>query len=86
LHYFLNLVEKTIQAHHLPLELLHLPPAEQDLVNRLKSQFSFSQLHALGEQLNAAIYHIERNAYGKLVFHALTLHLQDMLARTPTKT
>jgi len=38
------------------------------------------------EQLNAAIYHIERNAYGKLVFHALTLHLQDMLARTPTKT
>lgn len=86
LHYFLNLVEKTIQAHYLPLELLHLPPAEQDLVNRLKSQFSFSQLHALGEQLNAAIYHIERNAYGKLVFHALTLHLQDMLARTPTKT
>ncbi|MBX5439034.1 MAG: hypothetical protein IRZ29_05790 [Thermoflavifilum sp.] len=84
LQYFLNLIEKTLQAHYLPPANLHLPPAEQDFVNRLKQQLSFSQLVSLSEKLNAAIYHIERNAYAKLVFHALTLQLQDLLIRTPT--
>ncbi|PJJ74728.1 DNA polymerase-3 subunit delta' [Thermoflavifilum aggregans] len=81
LQYFLNLVEKTIQAHYLLPEQLHLPEAEQDFVNRLKSQFSFSQLCTLSERLNAAIYQIERNAYAKLVFHALTLYMQELLVR-----
>ncbi|MCL6523516.1 MAG: hypothetical protein K6T34_02540 [Thermoflavifilum sp.] len=79
LQYFLNLVEKALQAHYVPAEQMHLPDSEREFVDRLSKLLSFNQLTTLSDQLNQAIYYIERNANARLVFHALTLHLRDML-------
>lgn len=75
LRYFIYLVELALRARFLGPERLNLPPAELDFADRLNRIAGTGQLAALTPMLEDAIYHIERNANGRILFHALSIRL-----------
>ncbi|HEY6082402.1 MAG TPA: hypothetical protein VIU45_03025, partial [Chitinophagaceae bacterium] len=60
--------------------LLPLPAEELDFARRLNKLADFTRIQELIPILNSACYHIERNANGKILFHALSIRLQYIFA------
>ena len=79
LRYFLQLVEQSIRLRLIGEEQVHLPPTEKDFALRLNKFSGLGQQKAIAEELEKAIYYIERNANAKLLFHALTLKLRGIV-------
>ena len=52
-----------------------LAATEQDFIGRLNKMLSLEQKEVIAEELNKATYYVERNANGKLLFHALTIKI-----------
>ena len=50
-----------------------------DFAQRLNKIASVSQQQVIIEELDKAIYYIERNANGKMLFHALTIKLYHII-------
>ena len=55
------------------------PDSEQDFVERLNKIAGIEQQQAIIEELDRASYYIERNAHGKMLFHALTIKLYHII-------
>ncbi len=82
LRYFNHLLE---QAIHLRIAALaqpdspaahyHFSGSEKDFAERLNKIAGIEQQQAVIEELDKASYYIERNANGKMLFHALTIKL-----------
>jgi DNA polymerase-3 subunit delta' len=53
--------------------------AEQDFAERLNKIASIEQQQAILAELDKASYYIERNANGKMLFHALTIKLYHII-------
>jgi DNA polymerase III subunit delta' len=53
---------------------------EKDFAIRLNKIADISQQQAIIEELDKAIYYIERNAHAKMLFHALTIKLYHIIA------
>lgn len=81
LKYFINILEHALRAQFIPPEELRLPPEEQDFALRLQKLADPLQISDMIGELEAACYHIERNANGKILFHALSIRLQYIFAR-----
>ena len=79
LRYFLQLVEQSIRLRLVGEEQVHLPPTEKDFALRLNKFSGLGQQKAIAEELEKAIYYIERNANAKMLFHALTLKLRGIV-------
>jgi DNA polymerase-3 subunit delta' len=55
------------------------PGSEQDFAERLNKIAGIEQQEAIIEELDRASYYIERNANGKMLFHALTIKLYHII-------
>ncbi len=55
------------------------PDSERDFAERLNKIAGIEQQQAIIEELDRATYYIERNAHGKILFHALTIKLYHII-------
>jgi DNA polymerase III subunit delta' len=55
------------------------PGSEQDFAQRLNKIAGIEQQQAIIEELDKASYYIERNANGKMLFHALTIKVYHII-------
>ncbi len=83
LRYFNHLLEQSIRLRSLGPQSAHaqlMPEKERDFAARLNKLADTSQQQAIIEELDKASYYIERNAHGKMLFHALTIKLLHIIA------
>jgi len=76
--YFNHLLEQSIRLKVMG-DPLALPHKEKDFAQRLNKIASVSQQQVIIEELDKAIYYIERNANAKMLFHALTIKLYHII-------
>ncbi len=76
LRYFIQLIEQSIRLRLIGEDRLHLPAAEKDFAQRLNKFSGLGQQKAMADELERAVYYIERNANAKMLFQALTLKLR----------
>jgi DNA polymerase-3 subunit delta' len=79
LKYFTHLLEMAIRVQFIP------PAAESmnnelDFALRLNKLCGIGQQEAIIEELDKASYYIERNANGKILFHALSIKLHHIIS------
>lgn len=75
LRYFNHLIGQSIRIKVLGTDAIAMPDNEKDFAQRLGKIASVSQQHIMSEEIDKAIYYIERNAHAKMLFHALTIKL-----------
>ena len=75
LRYFNHLIGQSIRIKVLGADAIVMPDNEKDFAQRLGKIASVSQQHVMSEEIDKAIYYIERNAHAKMLFHALTIKL-----------
>ncbi|HEY6974709.1 MAG TPA: hypothetical protein VH396_00380 [Chitinophagaceae bacterium] len=76
--YFNHLLEQSIRLKVIG-DQLALPAKEKDFAQRLNKIASVSQQQVIIEELDKAVYYIERNANAKMLFHALTIKLYHII-------
>ncbi len=85
LRYFNHLLEQAIRLKATGIasgaisEGPHVGDAERDFAERLNKIAGIEQQQAIIEELDRASYYIERNANGKMLFHALTIKLYHII-------
>ena len=83
LRYFNHLLEQSVRLRSMGPESSHaqnMPEKERDFALRLNKLSDINQQQAIIEELDKAAYYIERNAHGKMLFHALTIKLYHIIA------
>ncbi len=78
LRYFNHLLEQAIH-YRIMGEKLNIGEKERDFAERLNKIAGIEQHQAIIEELDRASYYIERNAHGKMLFHALTIKLYHII-------
>jgi DNA polymerase-3 subunit delta' len=78
LRYFNHLLEQAIH-YRIGGEKLRISEKEKDFAERLNKIASIEQQQAIIGELDRASYYIERNAHGKMLFHALTIKLYHII-------
>ncbi len=79
LRYFNHLIGQSIRIKVLGADYAAMPENERDFAQRIGKIASVSQQHAISEELDKAVYYIERNANAKMLFHALTIRLYHII-------
>lgn len=79
LRYYNHLLEECIRLRILGNENLTLSAGEADFAKRLNKVASVTQQQAILTELDKASYYIERNANGKILFHALTIKILHII-------
>jgi DNA polymerase III subunit delta' len=79
LRYFNHLLEQAVRLQAMGEENIQLAADEKDFAIRLNKITDISQQQAIIEELDKASYYIERNANGKILFHALTIKLYHII-------
>ncbi|MEO6315797.1 MAG: hypothetical protein ABIU63_02030 [Chitinophagaceae bacterium] len=83
LRYFNHLLEQSVRLRSMgadSLQARNMPEKERDFALRLNKLADINQQQAIIEELDKAAYYIERNAHGKMLFHALTIKLLHIIA------
>ena len=83
LRYFMMLIEHTIRMQYLNPDQLQFPDEEQKFAKSLHKMADYFQMEQIIPELEDACYHIERNANGKILFHALSIKLQRVFTKQP---
>ncbi len=80
LKYFIHLLQQALKVRYLPAENLEaISPDQRDFAHRLNNMCSMEAQEAIVKELEKAMYYIERNAHGKMLFHALTIRLYHII-------
>ncbi len=80
LQYFNHLIEISIKLKFLhPDEVRVSVESEKDFAGTLARMCEVEVLEEMVNEISKAIYHIERNANSKLLFHALTIRLYHLI-------
>jgi DNA polymerase-3 subunit delta' len=79
LRYYNHLLGQCVRMRILGPQSLALSEAEKDFAVRLNKVASVTQQQAILEELDKAAYYIERNANGKILFHALTIKMLHII-------
>ena len=79
LRYFNHLLEQSIRIRIMGADYVTMPENEKDFAQRLNKIAGVNQQQAIIEELDKAAYYIERNANGKMLFHALTIKLLHII-------
>ena len=58
---------------------MYIPEDEKDFALRLNNMCGMEAQEAIIDELNNAIFYIERNAHAKMLFHALTIRLYHII-------
>lgn len=74
-----HIIEQSIKAAILPKEHMAITDEEYDFTQRLLKVGGVAQLQALIKEIDNAIFYIERNANGKLLFQALGIKFFHIL-------
>jgi DNA polymerase-3 subunit delta' len=69
------MLEQCVRLRILGADDSSLSESEKDFAQRLNKICSVTQQHAMLTELDNATYYIERNANGKMLFHALTIKI-----------
>lgn len=82
--YFIHLLGQALRVRFIdePASFnvdLHIPENEKDFALRLNKLCSIEAQEALIDELNKAIFYIERNAHAKMLFHALSIRLYHII-------
>lgn len=82
LKYFTHLLEQAIRLKNIPslINLSETANNEQDFALRLNKLCSIPQQEAIINELDKASYYVERNANGKMLFHALSIKLYHIIS------
>lgn len=83
LRYFINVLEHSLRVQYMDRSLLAFSDEEVDFAEKLKKLANLGQMQQITEELDNAYYHIERNANGKILFHALSIRLQHIFKGKP---
>lgn len=83
LRYFINLLEHTLRLQYLDKSQLAFSTEEMDFAAKLAKLANLDQMQEITAALNNASYYIERNANGKMLFHALSIKLQHIFKKKP---
>ncbi len=80
LAYCLTLFEQGVRLEHMGMEQLYLLDEERVLLQKMM-QLGFHTWHFgnMSVLVNDAIYHVERNANPKILFHALSIRLRQVM-------
>ena len=78
LRYFNHLLEQAIH-YRIRGEDYNIGEKERDFAEKLNKIAGIEQQQAIIEELDRASYYIERNAHGKMLFHALTIKLYHII-------
>ena len=78
LRYFNHLLEQAIH-YRIMGDNYNIGEKEKDFAERLNKIAGIEQQQAIIEELDKASYYIERNAHGKMLFHALTIKLYHII-------
>lgn len=78
LRYYTHLLE---QAVHVQIsgDALPISEKEKDFASRINRIADLAKQEAMMKEVEAAIYHLERNANAKILFHALTIKLYHII-------
>ncbi len=78
LRYYTHLLE---QAVHVQIsgDALPISENEKDFASRINRIADLAKQEAMMKEVEAAIYHLERNANAKILFHALTIKLYHII-------
>ncbi|MFI5194435.1 MAG: hypothetical protein ACHQD7_10260, partial [Chitinophagales bacterium] len=79
LQFFSHLLEQAVRLRMQGEQMTGLPDKEQDFALRLNRIADVVCQQAIIEEINNAIYYIERNAHAKMLFHALTIRFYHIL-------
>ncbi len=80
LRYFNHLLQQAIRLRVAPDQAgASRADAETDFLQRLNKIAGIEQQQAIIEELDKASYYIERNAHGKMLFHALTIKVYHII-------
>lgn len=79
LRYYNHLLEQCVRLRILGSGNLSLSVSETDFAKRLNKIASVTQQQAILTELDKASYYIERNANGKMLFHALTIKMLHII-------
>jgi len=83
--YLIQLLEHTVRFRQLGAAQVELAEAEQKVVETLLAKgLSDYRIDQMAHLLNEAVYQIERNANTKILFHALSLRIQQVI-QAPSK-
>lgn len=72
---FLHLIELSTRMYAMGDENMNAAGTEQDFAKRMNKICRIEQLEVIAKEIDKAIYYIERNANGKMLFMALTIKL-----------
>lgn len=73
LRYYNHILEQCVRVRIIGAQSVTLSEAEADFVNRFNKITGVTQQQAIINEIDNAMYFIERNANGKMLFHALTI-------------
>lgn len=76
--YFIHLLQQSIRIRFAGNNIF-IAESEKDFAVRLNKIASINHQQAIIEELNKAVYYIERNANPKMLFHALTIKLYHII-------
>ncbi len=79
LKYFIHLLEQAIRVRAIGAAANDLRSTDHDFALRLNKIASIEQQEAIITELDKATYYIERNANGKMLFHALSIRLYHII-------
>ncbi|MEO8416542.1 MAG: hypothetical protein ABI472_22955 [Ginsengibacter sp.] len=84
IRYFIHLLGQALRIRFITESAsgqthLHIPENERDFSLRLNKMCSAEAQEAIINELNKAIFYIERNAHAKMLFHALTIRLYHII-------
>jgi len=77
--YFIHLLQQSIRIRFAGDKPVSIADTERDFAARLNKIASPNHQQAIIEELNKAVYYVERNANAKMLFHALTIKLYHII-------
>lgn len=80
LKYFIQLTRQAILIQYLPQEkTIGMPEKEMELATNINKLCGMEAKEAIIEEMEKAIYYIERNANARMLFHALSIRLHYII-------
>ncbi len=84
IRYFIHLLSQALRVRYIGDKImaevdLHIPENEKDFGMRLNKLCNIEAQEAIINELDKAIFYIERNAHAKLLFHALSIRLYHII-------